>query len=67
MLIRYLIPILMWCMASVADANTMSYYPDQASAFAACQAEGSVPGQACSPGGYALTRWCGTYSGCNGG
>ena len=54
-------------MASVADANTMSYYPDQASAFAACQAEGSVPGQACSPGGYALTRWCGTYSGCNGG
>ena len=67
MLIRYLIPILLWCMTSVADANTMSYYPDQASAYAACQAEGSIPGQACSPSGYALVRWCGTYSGCNGG
>lgn len=55
MLTRYLIPILLWCMASVADANTTFYYPDQASAFAACQAEGSIPGQACSPNGHGTT------------
>ena len=47
--------------------NTIAYYPDQASAYAACQADGAIPGQACSPSGFAMVRWCGTYSGCSGG
>ncbi|TXT25395.1 MAG: hypothetical protein FD131_4596 [Rhodocyclaceae bacterium] len=54
-------------MATFATANTIAYYPDQASAFAACQNDGAIPGSACSPGGFALVRWCGTYNGCGGG
>lgn len=67
MLRRSLLSVLLWCMATFASANTIAYYPDQASAFAACQNDGAIPGSNCSPGGFALVRWCSTYNGCGGG
>lgn len=67
MLRRSILSLLLWCIATFSQANTIAYYPDQASAFAACQNDGAIPGSNCSPGGFALVRWCSTYNGCGGG
>jgi hypothetical protein len=42
----------------VADAHSIKFHPDKASAIAGCQDEGRIPGQHCQPGGYAVVRWC---------